>query len=397
MSVCLRVLSICQSCVCVCHPYLSPFFGLPFFHSFAHSFMAPCCFHIEWLGTKKGKEERTSSTSHTTLHGLCVSVNSSMCVYVCVGIGVLVCVSPGRRSHPPHPPKFWFEGTPFVPSFTYLKEVNQSSRCGDANLHSLLEVSGLGEFGHASVYARVLDLRGFAEFVTLRLDLHSQLAGGGQHQNDGAVSSVQIRLGVDVHNRGQQERAGLPRPRLCNPDHVPTRQRHRPALDLNGRRPREPAVPNRVVDVRGERRVLERRHRVRNAVASHNGDLVIPSDSVHFVRGHILDCRVLVVEVLLEGNQRLTAPVHAPQARAQVRHWVSVTSPTSITATSTSVVVVPAASTKTASSVTATPSIPTTASTSVRIPVIGGHDRFSSGNLVREGKKLVSSVQKKQK
>ena len=59
-------------------------------------------------------------------------------------------------------------------------------------------------------------------------------------------------LVLNVHNGRQHEGKGLPRARLSDSYHVPTRQSNRPALTLNAGRFGEPLLRESLVDVLGK-------------------------------------------------------------------------------------------------------------------------------------------------
>ena len=75
-----------------------------------------------------------------------------------------------------------------------LREVDQPPGGSDDDLHPAAEVPLLHPLRDASVHARVLDLAGPAELVTLFLDLHGQLSGRRHDQHNRTVPLLQVWL-----------------------------------------------------------------------------------------------------------------------------------------------------------------------------------------------------------
>ena len=68
----------------------------------------------------------------------------------------------------------------------------------------------LGSLGGPPVDAGALDPRRHAESRALLLDLHRQLPRRRQRQHDGPVSRFEVGLCVDVDDRREEVRQGLP-------------------------------------------------------------------------------------------------------------------------------------------------------------------------------------------
>jgi len=61
----------------------------------------------------------------------------------------------------------------------HLKDVNQTTRGGNADLSSTLDVTDLRTLGDTTEKANVLDARGNTKVVGLLLNLHGELTSGG--------------------------------------------------------------------------------------------------------------------------------------------------------------------------------------------------------------------------
>merc|ERR1719187_1800089 len=121
---------------------------------------------------------------------------------------------------------------------------------------------------------------------------------------------------VTVNDAGQQVTQGFPRSGLCNPHHVLARQSQREALGLDGSGGRVASLPDLGHHVVREVPVLEPLDGVGAGPANilHYGDLLLHPEGLDmpWVRLPALLCGV--VQVLLEGFQRLPAPVDGPEA-----------------------------------------------------------------------------------
>mmetsp|Transcript_37782 Transcript_37782/g.80467 ORF Transcript_37782/g.80467 Transcript_37782/m.80467 type:complete len:403 (+) Transcript_37782:329-1537(+) len=131
------------------------------------------------------------------------------------------------------------EGAPTQVRLRCVHEVEQPSRRGDTDLHSVLQVAQLRALWHAAVDGGVLHPRCLAEAVALAFDLQGELSCWGEHERNRAVSRLEMILCVDVYNRRKSEAEGLPRTCRCEADQIMPAQRDRPGLALDRRRPRE--------------------------------------------------------------------------------------------------------------------------------------------------------------
>mmetsp|Transcript_793 Transcript_793/g.2224 ORF Transcript_793/g.2224 Transcript_793/m.2224 type:complete len:281 (-) Transcript_793:40-882(-) len=115
-----------------------------------------------------------------------------------------------------------------------LEEVVQAPRRGDEAVDPLAHLRELHALRRSAVGADRLDAARHAELLGLLLDLHSQLARRGQHQ-EGRVAAAQA-LVQDVHERREEERDGLAAPGGCDANDVMALQRERPRPRLDLRR-----------------------------------------------------------------------------------------------------------------------------------------------------------------
>ncbi|KAG5463572.1 MAG: hypothetical protein BJ554DRAFT_6366, partial [Olpidium bornovanus] len=156
----------------------------------------------------------------------------------------------------------------------------------------------------------------------LLLDLHGELAGGGEDEDDGPVAGLEEGLGVDVDDGGQGVGEGLPGTGLGDADHVAALEGHGPALALDGGGALEADGLELLEHVGGEGGLLEGLDRLWDAVPG-DGDLVLGAEPQHVGVGAGGDGGVLLVEVLLEAGQLAQVPLGAAEVAAEVAHAVA--------------------------------------------------------------------------
>ena len=88
------------------------------------------------------------------------------------------------------------------------------------------------------------------------------LPGGGQNQDDGAVSALQVGLIVAVDDTRQSVAESLARPGLSDADKVVALKRYGEALGLDGRGRGEPGSPDLLHDIVREVSILPSHNRV---------------------------------------------------------------------------------------------------------------------------------------
>lgn len=155
-----------------------------------------------------------------------------------------------------------------------LEHVDQSTRSGDTDLDTSLEVSDLRALGSTTVNGSVPNSGRLTKLGSFSLNLNSKLSGRSKDKNDRAVTGGEKRLGIDVDHRGKTERNSLTRTSLGNGDNVTTGQSHRPSLALDRRRSSETHSSDLGHDVVGEAGLLKGSDGSRNVLAL---DLVISS------------------------------------------------------------------------------------------------------------------------
>lgn len=89
------------------------------------------------------------------------------------------------------------------------EKVDESSRGGDDDLASALQVVLLRTFRCAAEHASVANSNSFAELRGNRLDLLRKLARGSQNECDGSVAALKLLLVGDVHESGQDVSEGF--------------------------------------------------------------------------------------------------------------------------------------------------------------------------------------------
>mmetsp|Transcript_11581 Transcript_11581/g.31138 ORF Transcript_11581/g.31138 Transcript_11581/m.31138 type:complete len:324 (-) Transcript_11581:14-985(-) len=201
-----------------------------------------------------------------------------------------------------------------LPSF---QEVIHAARCADDAMNTTAELVTLRTLGRTSIAAHRPDV-GFAELVGLILDLDRQLAGGRHDQHDRTIALGEVGLRIDVDNCRQQEGQGLSGACLCNTHHVTAGERNRPTLNLNGRGLFETSSLHFLQDVLWERGFFEGPHRLGDAGALDDGDALGLPKAFGILQRHRGDGGVLLVEILLELDQALPAPLDIFQIGTQV-------------------------------------------------------------------------------
>ena len=101
------------------------------------------------------------------------------------------------------------------------------------------------------------------------------LPGGGQNQDDRAVSALQVGLVVAVDDAGQSVAESFARPGLSDADKVVTLERDGEALGLDGCGRGEPGSPDLLHDIVREVTILPSHNRV--------GSILLTLDDDDFV------------------------------------------------------------------------------------------------------------------
>lgn len=138
-----------------------------------------------------------------------------------------------------------------------LEHVDQSTRSGDTDLDTSLEVSDLRALGSTTVNGSVPNSGRLTKLGSFGLDLNSELSGRSKDKNNRTVTRGKEGLGVDVDHCRKAERDGLTRTSLGNGDKVTTGQGHRPSLALDRRRSSEAHSSDLGHDVVGETGLLK--------------------------------------------------------------------------------------------------------------------------------------------
>mmetsp|Transcript_57167 Transcript_57167/g.161401 ORF Transcript_57167/g.161401 Transcript_57167/m.161401 type:complete len:363 (-) Transcript_57167:470-1558(-) len=144
-------------------------------------------------------------------------------------------------------------------------EVDQAARRGEEDVHALLQLPALVALRDAAVDADGAGLHRARDLRRLRGDLLHELARRREDQRArlGGLRVVPVdflRLGRrprrrDADERGQQEREGLPAPRLGDGDHVLPLEGERPPLRLDRGRCWEALLAQRLREGRAELRL----------------------------------------------------------------------------------------------------------------------------------------------
>ena len=205
---------------------------------------------------------------------------------------------------------------------TRLEHVDQATRGGNTHLDAALKIPNLGPLGDTAIDASVANPGRLAELCDFLLNLDSQLTSGCEDQDNGAVAGSKEGLGVDVDDGREAVGQGLARAGLGDTDNIASRERHGPALRLNGSRRGETLGLHLVHDVAREASLVEGLDGLRNVVTG-NGDGVIATELLDLGRRAAADVGMLLVERLLKLGKRVQVPVLLLQAGAEVGHTIT--------------------------------------------------------------------------
>ena len=147
-----------------------------------------------------------------------------------------------------------------------------------------------------------LDLWGLAEFNSNFLDLLSQLSGGGQDQDNGSISSLQVRLVVDMDDGWEKVSQSLSWSSLSDADHVHSWEGQWPSLRLNGSWFLIVLPHDLLHDVIGNSRLVEVGDWVWDVGASDDRDFLFDPVTLDVFGVSVNQIGVWVVEVLLERH-----------------------------------------------------------------------------------------------
>mmetsp|Transcript_43051 Transcript_43051/g.100889 ORF Transcript_43051/g.100889 Transcript_43051/m.100889 type:complete len:421 (+) Transcript_43051:370-1632(+) len=168
------------------------------------------------------------------------------------------------------------EGAPAQVGLCCVHEIEQPAWRGNADLHTMLQVTQLRPFRDAAVDSSVLHSRRHAEAVALAFDLQGKLSRWGEHERNRAISRLQVVLRVDMNNCGQSEAEGLARTCGSQPNQVAPAERNRPRLALYRRRPGEATALELGRQKLWEGSLNERAHRLRHFARSTHSHFRVP-------------------------------------------------------------------------------------------------------------------------
>ena len=205
-----------------------------------------------------------------------------------------------------------------------LQHVDKPTGRGDADLDTPREVTDLRALRDTAVDASVANARGLAELGDFLLNLNSQLTGRGEDENDRAVTGGQEGLSVDVDDGRKTVRKSLAGTGLGNTDDIASRERHWPALRLNGGRGRETLSLDLIHNVARETSLVKGLDGLGN-IAAGNSNGVVPTELVHLSLRTVGDTGVLLVEGLLELGEGAHVPILLLKTGTEGRHAITTT------------------------------------------------------------------------
>jgi len=201
-----------------------------------------------------------------------------------------------------------------------FEHVDQTTGGSDNDFGTSLEITNLSSFRYSSVNAGVADSRRRSKLGALFLNLNCEFTSGSEDENDGTVAGRKERLSVDVNHGGESERDGLSGTGGRDGDEVTSRESHGPSLTLNRRRSGETSTFDLGHDVGREVHLVEVGDRLGDVV-SEDLDLLLATVFGDFTFGSSSDSLVLLVEVLLELDERSGIPVLSTKRSSEVAHW----------------------------------------------------------------------------
>jgi hypothetical protein len=264
-----------------------------------------------------------------------------------------------------------------------LEHIDETTRCGDANLDTTCEVTNLRSLGDTSVDASVANAGGLSELADFGLNLNSQLTSRRKNQNDGAVTGSEERLGVDVNDSGQAVGEGLSGTSLSDTNNVASRESHGPSLALNRCGLSETLCLDLVHHIWRETGLVELCDRLGD-VGALDGNLVFLAESLDFFGGAVGNSWVLLVEGLLELGHSVEVPLLLLETRTKLAHTIAAAATTAVTTTAAAV----AASTTTVATSTAGVATATTArvaaAAAARVAATVDELAWATEDIVRE-------------
>lgn len=180
-----------------------------------------------------------------------------------------------------------------------LEHVDQSTGSSDNDFGTSLQVSDLLTLGDTTVDSGVPDSGRSTKLGALGLSLHSEFSSGSKDKDNGTITGLKERLGVDVNHGWECERDGFTGTGFGDGDEVSSRQGHRPGLTLNSGRLGETGRLNFSHDVVGETGFVEGSDRSRH-VGTLDLHFLFSSEGGDLGFGSLRHTFVLDVKVLLE-------------------------------------------------------------------------------------------------
>lgn len=115
------------------------------------------------------------------------------------------------ESHVQHPVGFVHDevGNTTQVGLSRLEHIDQSSRSGNNDFGTSLEITNLSSLGDSSVDAGVSNSGRRTELGALLLNLDGEFSSGGDDEDDGSISGGKESLGVDVNDGRESESNGL--------------------------------------------------------------------------------------------------------------------------------------------------------------------------------------------
>lgn len=213
-----------------------------------------------------------------------------------------------------------------------VNHVDQTTRGGNADLGTSLEITDLGTLGHTTVNGTGAESARATEAVALDLNLVGELTSGSEDQSDGAIAGLKKGLSVDVNHGGESETDSLTGTSLGDSDKVATAEGHRPSLRLNGRGLGEAHLLDFGENIVGEAGLVERGDGLGD-VLTLDGHLLGGAVVLNLTFAAVGDTGVLDVEVLLERNEIDGVPVDGTEVATEVAHAVSAAIATTVAST----------------------------------------------------------------
>mmetsp|Transcript_43578 Transcript_43578/g.113496 ORF Transcript_43578/g.113496 Transcript_43578/m.113496 type:complete len:416 (-) Transcript_43578:251-1498(-) len=183
-----------------------------------------------------------------------------------------------------------------------FKHIDQTTWSSNADFDTSIKITDLRALWNTAIDAGILDLGRRTKFITFLLYLHSKLTGRRQYKDNWAVTTLKVRLRINVHNRGKNVGKGFSRPCISYTNNVTASKSHRPRLTLNRSRVLEASTIDPIHDILRERSLLKGRYWLWH-VTSHYCNVSCSPELIDLLRSTTRHIGVFMVKILFKSDQ----------------------------------------------------------------------------------------------